>query len=103
MPLLSGNKNYNHIDELAIRSKGRPLLFYVKGEYKPEMPFDDVPTGLNEAVVAYYVEILTEPGDLVIDPFSSETTAVMAQRLGRRFVGAAARRHGREGYDSNDE
>ena len=49
---------YSHIDELSIRSKGRPLLFYTKGEYVPEMPFDDVPTGLYEAVVAYYVAML---------------------------------------------
>ena len=78
---------YSNIDELAIRSKGRPLLFYVKGECVPGMPFDDVPTGLDEAVAAYYVEILTERGDLVVDPFSGGTTALVAQRLGRRFVG----------------
>jgi len=78
---------YSHVDELSIRSKGRPLLFYAKGAYTPETPFDDVPTGLDEAVVAYYVEILTERGDLVVDPFTGEMTAVVAQRLGRRFVG----------------
>ena len=78
---------YSHIDELSIRSKGRPLLFYANGEYTPEMPFDDVPAGLDEAVAAYYVEILTEPGELVVDPCSGEMTAVVAQRLGRRFVG----------------
>lgn len=87
MPLLNGNKRYNHIDELSIRSKRRPLLFYAKGEYVPEMPFDDVPAGTEEAVVAYYVEILTERGDLVVDPCSGEITVVVAQRLWRRFVG----------------
>ena len=47
----------------------------------------DVPTGLDEAVSVYYVEILTERGDLVLDPFSGEMTAMAVQRLGRRFVG----------------
>jgi hypothetical protein len=81
---------YSHIDELLIRSKGRPLLFYVKGEFTPEMPFDDVPnrTGNEEAVIAYYVEILTERGNLVVDPLSGEMSGVVVQRLGRRFVGA---------------
>lgn len=80
---------YSHIDELSIRSKGKQLLFYANGEYVPEIPFDDVPNkaGTEDAVVAYYVEILTERGDLVVDPFSGATTAVVAQRLGRRFVG----------------
>jgi DNA modification methylase len=77
---------YSHIDELAIRSKGRPLLCYAKGEYAPEMPFDDVPARTDEAVIAYYVEILTERGDLVVDPFSGGTTAVVARKLGRRFA-----------------
>ena len=55
----------------------------------PEMPFDNIPNraGNEEAVVAYYVEILTERGDLVVTPFSGEMSSVVAQRLGRRFVG----------------
>ena len=43
------------------------------------MLFDDVPNkaGTEEAVVAYYIEILTERGDLVVDPFSREKTVVI--------------------------
>lgn len=41
---------------------------------------------LGEAV--YWIGELTQPGDLVVDPFvGSGTTAVACQQLGRRFVG----------------
>jgi SAM-dependent methyltransferase len=43
--------------------------------------------GLDPAL--HYVERLSEPGDLVVDPFvGAGTTAVAAYRLGRRFLGA---------------
>jgi DNA modification methylase len=39
-------------------------------------------------LVAPCIEISSQPGDLVLDPFlGSGTTAVVARRLGRRFVG----------------
>jgi site-specific DNA-methyltransferase (adenine-specific) len=41
-----------------------------------------------EKLVARVVEASSRPGDLVIDPFvGSGTTAVVARRLGRRFLG----------------
>ncbi len=43
--------------------------------------------GLDPAL--HYLERLSEPGDLVVDPFvGAGTTAVAAYRLGRRFLGA---------------
>jgi DNA modification methylase len=40
------------------------------------------------ALASFLVEFLTEPGDLVADPFSgSFTTALAAERLGRRWLG----------------
>lgn len=36
----------------------------------------------------WFIRFLTEPGDLVVDPFAgSLTTAAVARRLGRRFIG----------------
>jgi site-specific DNA-methyltransferase (adenine-specific) len=41
-----------------------------------------------EKLLARVVEASSRPGDLVVDPFSgSGTTAVVARRLGRRFIG----------------
>ena len=42
----------------------------------------------SEAEVEHFLDHLTQPGDLVIDPFlGSGTTAVAAQKLGRQFLG----------------
>lgn len=46
------------------------------------------PTQKPVAVMAWLIEAMTNPGDLVVDPFcGSGTTGVAALRLGRRFLG----------------
>lgn len=51
------------------------------------LPAHGAPMPLKLA--AFLVEFLSEPGDLVADPFSgSFTTALAAERLGRRWLGA---------------
>jgi len=46
------------------------------------------PTQKPEKIVKWLVEYLSKPNDLVLDPFlGSGTTAVVAKRLGRRFIG----------------
>lgn len=46
------------------------------------------PTQKPVAVMAWLIEAMTNPGDLVVDPFcGSGTTGVAALRLGRRFIG----------------
>ena len=46
------------------------------------------PTQKPERLVERIVQASSRPGDLVVDPFlGSGTTAVVAQRLGRRFGG----------------
>lgn len=41
-----------------------------------------------EGLVEPFINVLTRPGELVCDPFlGTGTTAAVAARLGRRFVG----------------
>lgn len=77
----------------------KPLLVYRKpGGDLPPWINDIVTDGVreksghdwqqSEAEAGYWVEKITQPGDLVVDPFlGSGTTAAVAKRLGRRFVG----------------
>ena len=54
-------------------------------KFPRELLFD---TPKPERLIARVIEIATRPGDLVLDPYlGSGTTAVVASRLGRRFVG----------------
>ena len=56
-----------------------------------ESPFSAIhwhPARLPSQVAASFIGVLTEPGDLVLDPFlGSGTTLVEAQRLDRRSIG----------------
>jgi site-specific DNA-methyltransferase (cytosine-N4-specific) len=43
---------------------------------------------MPEALASFFVQFLTEPGDLVLDPFAgSNTTGFVAERLNRRWIG----------------
>jgi site-specific DNA-methyltransferase (adenine-specific) len=78
----------------------KPILVYVKGQYDGPW-IGDVATsdvndndknhhhwGQSESGMADLLDRLTRPGDLVCDPFlGGGTTAVVAHRLGRRFIG----------------
>ena len=45
------------------------------------------PARMPVGLAAFFIEFLTEPGDLVVDPFAgSNTTGYAAERLGRRWV-----------------
>lgn len=46
------------------------------------------PARMPEALVDFFVRFLTDPGDLVLDPFAgSNTTGAVAEGLGRRWLG----------------
>lgn len=76
-----------------------PLLWFVKGKRrsakmvmdfvdfeKPDKQYDDWQKGIE--LPEYYINKLTEPGDLVVDPFcGTGTTLVAAIRNGRRAWG----------------
>lgn len=45
------------------------------------------PARMPSALAAFFIEFLTRPGDLVLDPFAgSNTTGYMAEKLGRRWI-----------------
>jgi site-specific DNA-methyltransferase (cytosine-N4-specific) len=49
------------------------------------------PAVMPEALVRFFVEFLTDPGDVVFDPFAgSNTTGSVAEQLGRKWVGIEA-------------
>ncbi len=90
---------HNLVHPLQIRVVAKPLLFFAKDDYQPRSWIEDVITSegrqkeLHEwqqslSPALYYIEKLTQPGDLVVDPFlGSGTTALVAKKLGRRFIG----------------
>lgn len=45
------------------------------------------PARMPEQLASFFIEFLTEPGDLVLDPFAgSNTTGYTAEKLGRRWL-----------------
>jgi site-specific DNA-methyltransferase (cytosine-N4-specific) len=49
------------------------------------------PAVMPEQLVEFFVQFLTDPGDLVLDPFAgSNTTGAVAERLGRRWLAVEA-------------
>jgi site-specific DNA-methyltransferase (cytosine-N4-specific) len=46
---------------------------------------------MQPGLVAYFVEMLTAPGDLVFDPFAgSNTTGYIAEKMNRKWVASEA-------------
>lgn len=46
------------------------------------------PARMQPGLVSFFVEFLTEPGDIILDPFAgSNTTGYVAEKLGRKWVG----------------
>ena len=49
------------------------------------------PAVMPESLVDFFVQFLTDPGDVVLDPFAgSNTTGAVAERLGRRWLAIEA-------------
>jgi len=63
-----------------------PYLTYCREHgYKPH------PARMQRELAAFFIKFLTEPGDVVLDPFAgSNTTGAAAESLGRRWVAMEA-------------
>jgi DNA modification methylase len=50
------------------------------------------PARMPKKLVEFFIKFLTDPGDIVLDPFSgSNTTGAMAEELGRKWISFEAR------------
>jgi site-specific DNA-methyltransferase (adenine-specific) len=90
---------HNQIMQRHVRSAAKPILFFAATPAEPGPWFDDAYVSeerkkelhdwqQSPGAARYYLETLTEPGQLVCDPFlGSGTTAIVAHDLGRPFVG----------------
>lgn len=96
--ILDGPHSRVHTHNIAQGSK--PLLFYTpRGSGKHDRWFEDTFRSEGEQKAAhewqqsqgcaeYYIAKLTDPGDLVVDPFlGGGTTGAAALKRGRCFVG----------------
>jgi 16S rRNA G966 N2-methylase RsmD len=79
----------------SVGTKWKPILIYGGKRFITQDVFASVADdkrhhhwGQSESGLADLVTRLTEPGDLVVDPFlGGGTTAIVCRDLGRRFVG----------------
>ena len=96
-PIPAKNNKYLPDTELCLFMRGKDCYFNNAAPYDHyrKVKFCDVkppsyghPTEKPEHIIAQLVEMSTEPGDLIFDPFlGSGTTGAVAVRMGRRFVG----------------
>lgn len=87
------------MNEYGIKANWKPVLWFVKGTRNDKSQIvSDVMSGGTEkshhdwqqsqSEAEYWIQALTEPGDLVCDPFlGGGTTAAAAQQLGREWIG----------------
>ena len=74
----------------TFNNEGRALHDFYETSVTPksEREFGKHPTQKPVELMNYFVNTLSNPGDLVLDPFmGSGSTGVSAMRLGRRFMG----------------
>jgi len=85
--------------EYGIKVKWKPLLWFVKGKFRraPTSWIEDLvvseqqkglhPWQQSTVEAKHFIEALTQPGEIVFDPFcGSGTTAVAAKALGRSWL-----------------
>ncbi len=86
------------IDARRVRTRCKPVLWFVKGRYAGGTTLDVIPAiskdkrfhdwGQSEDGFDYLVEHFSRPGDTVLDPFlGGGTSASVALKAGRKFIG----------------
>ncbi|MBR1645210.1 MAG: hypothetical protein IJ774_05780 [Selenomonadaceae bacterium] len=82
-----------------VHTAWKPLLWFVKGEYKGDWLGDDVVTSTNKDKTFHewgqsfggmktLIERMTYPDDIILDPFlGGGTTGLAALKSGRKFIG----------------
>ena len=82
-----GNLPERYVNETGER-KPRSVLYYPNKPCMRAAERTSHPTQKPVALLEYILKALTNPGDLVLDPFAgSSSTLIAAHRLGRRGVG----------------
>jgi len=67
-------------------------------EYCREQEIEPHPAPMQMDMVGFFVKMLTDPGDLVLDPFAgSNSTGAVAEELGRRWIAIEPNREYMEG------
>ena len=86
---LTQGRHAHHATTGGQNGRVRPYLIQRLDELLEQRPPDDQElVTFTESLVTEFVEELSEPGDLVLDPFAGfGTTLVVAERLGRRALG----------------
>ncbi|MGL4424331.1 MAG: DNA methyltransferase, partial [Gemmataceae bacterium] len=93
------NDQKTSVYERRVRSGWKPLLIFSNGPFQPHDWLVDVVNGVKDKQLheyqqsateaTYFIERLTNVGDLVVDPFAgSGTTAATCKRLNRRCATA---------------
>jgi adenine-specific DNA-methyltransferase len=94
--LRGGNRILRLADKVVVRD-GRPVLVEPLTNVWDDVPFQGIAreggarfvrNKKPERLIARILELSTDPGDWVLDPFlGSGTTAAVAHKMGRRWVG----------------
>lgn len=74
----------------TFNNNGIAIHDYIESSVTPknEKIYGGHPTQKPEKIIQHFVELLSNPGDVVMDPFmGSGTTGVVAKKLGRDFIG----------------
>lgn len=74
----------------TFNNNGTAIHDYIESSVTPknEKIYGGHPTQKPEKVIQHFVELLSNPGEVVMDPFmGSGTTGVVAKKLGRDFIG----------------
>jgi len=78
----------------TFNNQGNAIHDFIESSATPssEKKYGGHPTQKPEKVFAWFIELLSKPGDLVLDPFmGSGTAAVVSKKIGRNFIGIELR------------